>query len=108
MRAGDEKVTFGKSRLLHEDSKKVIPGGVNSNVRMGEKPHPIFFEASEKGVAPMVMSHAKAARLHPSVCPSQGHSDSGPPPVIPSTARNLRAPPCNSPGPSTYGIAARP
>ena len=47
MRAGEEKLTFEKSRLLHEDSKKVIPGGVNSNVRMGEKPHPIFFEASE-------------------------------------------------------------
>ena len=47
MRAGEEKLTFEKSRLLHHDSKKVIPGGVNSNVRMGEKPHPIFFEASE-------------------------------------------------------------
>ena len=47
MQAGDGKLTFRNSRLLHEDSKKVIPGGVNSNVRMGEKPHPIFFEASE-------------------------------------------------------------
>ncbi|MCY4370963.1 MAG: glutamate-1-semialdehyde 2,1-aminomutase [bacterium] len=47
MKARSSKLTFGKSRLLHEDSKKVIPGGVNSNVRMGEKPHPIFFKASE-------------------------------------------------------------
>ena len=47
MRAGDAKLTFQKSRLLHESSKKVIPGGVNSNVRMGEKPHPIFFESGE-------------------------------------------------------------
>ena len=47
MQAGNAKLTFRKSRLLHEDSKKVIPGGVNSNVRMGEKPHPIFFEAGE-------------------------------------------------------------
>ena len=41
MKAGDGKLAFRKSRLLHENSKKVIPGGVNSNVRMGEKPHPI-------------------------------------------------------------------
>ena len=47
MAAGGAKLTFQKSRLLHESSKKVIPGGVNSNVRMGEKPHPIFFEAGE-------------------------------------------------------------
>ena len=47
MQAGNAKLTFQKSRLLHESAKKVIPGGVNSNVRMGEKPHPIFFEASE-------------------------------------------------------------
>ena len=47
MAAGNAKLTFRKSRLLHEESKKVIPGGVNSNVRMGEKPHPIFFEASD-------------------------------------------------------------
>ena len=47
MQAGNAKLTFRKSRLLHEDSKKVIPGGVNSNVRMGEKPHPIFFKAGE-------------------------------------------------------------
>ena len=47
MQAGDGNLTFRKSHLLHEESKKVIPGGVNSNVRMGEKPHPIFFEAAE-------------------------------------------------------------
>ena len=47
MQAGTGKLSFHKSRLLHESSKKVIPGGVNSNVRMGEQPHPIFFESGE-------------------------------------------------------------
>ena len=47
MGSGNAKLSFAQSRRLHERSKKVIPGGVNSNVRMGEKPHPIFFEASE-------------------------------------------------------------
>lgn len=47
MAAGMEQLDFPKSRLLHERAKKVIPGGVNSNVRMGEKPHPMFFESAE-------------------------------------------------------------
>ncbi len=47
MQAGNSDLTFPKSRLLHERAKKVIPGGVNSNIRMGEKPHPIFFESAE-------------------------------------------------------------
>ncbi len=38
---------FEQSRRLLESSKQVIPGGVNSNVRMGEQPHPIFFESAE-------------------------------------------------------------
>ncbi len=41
------KLGFEQSRRLLESSKKVIPGGVNSNVRMGEQPHPIFFESAE-------------------------------------------------------------
>ena len=41
------KLRFERSRLLHERAGKVIPGGVNSNVRLGERPHPIFFEAGE-------------------------------------------------------------
>ena len=47
MQDGTGKLKFQQSRLLHESSKKVIPGGVNSNVRMGEQPHPIFFESGE-------------------------------------------------------------
>lgn len=47
MQASDARLTFHESRLLHERAKKVIPGGVNSNVRMGEKPHPMFFESAE-------------------------------------------------------------
>ena len=41
------RLDFEQSRRLLESSKKVIPGGVNSNVRMGEQPHPIFFESAE-------------------------------------------------------------
>ena len=41
------KLGFEQSRRLLESSRKVIPGGVNSNVRMGEQPHPIFFESAE-------------------------------------------------------------
>ena len=41
------RLGFEQSRRLLESSKKVIPGGVNSNVRMGEQPHPIFFESAE-------------------------------------------------------------
>lgn len=41
------KLDFEQSRRLLESSRKVIPGGVNSNVRMGEQPHPIFFESAE-------------------------------------------------------------
>ena len=41
------KLSFEQSRRLLESSKKVTPGGVNSNVRMGEQPHPIFFESAE-------------------------------------------------------------
>ncbi len=47
MQAGAGKFGFERSRLLHEASKKVIPGGVNSNIRLGERPHPIFFESGE-------------------------------------------------------------
>jgi len=46
------KLGFEQSRRLLESSRKVIPGGVNSNVRMGEQPHPIFFE-SAKGSLPV-------------------------------------------------------
>ena len=45
--SGRGRLKFARSRLLHERSKKVIPGGVNSNVRMGERPHPIFFQSGE-------------------------------------------------------------
>ena len=41
------RLDFEQSRRLLESSKKVIPGGVNSNVRMREQPHPIFFESAE-------------------------------------------------------------
>ena len=41
------KLGFEQSRRLLDSSRKVIPGGVNSNVRMGEQPHPIFFESAE-------------------------------------------------------------
>ncbi|MXZ68662.1 MAG: aminotransferase class III-fold pyridoxal phosphate-dependent enzyme, partial [Acidimicrobiia bacterium] len=41
------RLGFEQSRRLLESSRKVIPGGVNSNIRMGEQPHPIFFESAE-------------------------------------------------------------
>ena len=47
MHADMTRLSFEQSRRLLESSKKVIPGGVNSNVRMGEQPHPIFFESAE-------------------------------------------------------------
>ncbi len=47
MQAGNPGLTFRESWLLHDRAKKVIPGGVNSNIRMGEKPHPIFFKSAE-------------------------------------------------------------
>ena len=47
MQADMAGFSFEQSQRLLESSKKVIPGGVNSNVRMGEQPHPIFFESAE-------------------------------------------------------------
>ncbi len=38
---------FKQSRHLLEGARQIIPGGVNSNVRMGEQPHPIFLESSD-------------------------------------------------------------
>ena len=35
---------FTKSRQLHDTASVVIPGGVNSNVRFGEQPHPLIAE----------------------------------------------------------------
>ena len=47
MHDGDQSFSFARSRLLHENASKVIPGGVNSNVRFWESPHPIFIESGE-------------------------------------------------------------
>ncbi len=44
--------TFERSQLLFDRAKQVLPGGVNSNVRLLSKPFPLFFE------------HAKGALLY--------------------------------------------
>lgn len=42
---------FDRSRELYERARRVIPGGVNSNVRLAAEPHPLVF------------SHGKDARI---------------------------------------------
>lgn len=69
---------FRDSARLHEEAKKHAPGGVHSNVRLGMKPHPLFFtkakgtrlwDADGKeyvdyvlGMGPVILGHA-----HPEV-----------------------------------------
>ena len=38
---------FDKSRQLYERSKRSLAGGVSSNIRLGEKPTPLFFQRGE-------------------------------------------------------------
>ena len=38
-----------KSRALYERASRIIPGGVNSNVRANAEPHPLFFSHGENG-----------------------------------------------------------
>ncbi len=40
-------MSFEKSRQLHERSARSLAGGVSSNIRLGEKPTPLFFERGE-------------------------------------------------------------
>ena len=40
-------MNFEKSRQLHERSARSLAGGVSSNIRLGEKPTPLFFERGE-------------------------------------------------------------
>ena len=39
-------MNLDRSRVLYERSQRVISGGVNSNVRLSESPHPLFFESA--------------------------------------------------------------
>ncbi len=39
-------MNLDRSRALYERSQRVISGGVNSNVRLSESPHPLFFESA--------------------------------------------------------------
>ena len=39
-------MNLDRSRVLYERSQRVISGGVNSNVRLSEAPHPLFFESA--------------------------------------------------------------
>ncbi len=43
----DGRLEFTTSRQLHDTASAVIPGGVNSNVRFGEQPHPLFFSSGD-------------------------------------------------------------
>ncbi|MCH8309241.1 MAG: aspartate aminotransferase family protein [Chloroflexi bacterium] len=38
---------FDKSKQLYERSKRSLAGGVSSNIRLGEKPTPLFFQRGE-------------------------------------------------------------
>ncbi|MDP6453075.1 MAG: aspartate aminotransferase family protein [SAR202 cluster bacterium] len=40
-------MSFEKSKQLHERSAQSLAGGVSSNIRLGEKPTPLFFERGE-------------------------------------------------------------
>ena len=40
-------MSFEKSRQLHERSARSLAGGVSSNIRLGEKPTPLFFERGD-------------------------------------------------------------
>lgn len=40
-------MSFAKSMQLYERSKRSLAGGVSSNIRLGEKPTPLFFQRGE-------------------------------------------------------------
>lgn len=42
-------LVFEKSRLRYERALLTVPGGVHSNVRLSEQPHPLFFESGAFG-----------------------------------------------------------
>lgn len=46
-RMNRQEISFEKSASSLVTARKVIAGGVNSNFRMWEKPHPLFFDAAD-------------------------------------------------------------
>jgi len=40
-------LTFAASRLRHEAARRIVPGGVHSNIRLAERPWPLFFVSGE-------------------------------------------------------------
>ena len=40
-------MSFEKSKQLHERSTRSLAGGVSSNIRLGERPTPLFFQRGE-------------------------------------------------------------
>lgn len=73
---GDIPTRYQTSAALHERARQVLPGGVNSNVRLGTAPVPLFFERGEGahlydvdgnryvdyalGMGPGILGHAHA------------------------------------------------
>ena len=47
MESEKQKFQFSHSLALYNAAREVISGGVNSNVRLWEKPHPLFLESGE-------------------------------------------------------------
>ncbi|MDP7626596.1 MAG: hypothetical protein QF530_01610 [SAR202 cluster bacterium] len=48
-------MNLDRSRILYERSQRVIPGGVNSNVRLSEAPHPLFLNPLQVRLSRMLM-----------------------------------------------------